>query len=57
MSNTTKQKIQIKAADNIETVLMKTNQYEEAISFRKEERLNSVQEKDFEAVAASNTKI
>ena len=57
LSNTIEQKIQIQAADNIEEVLMKTNQYEEAISFRKEERSNSVQEKDFEAVAASNTKI
>ena len=57
LSNTTKQKIQIQAADNIENVLMKTNQYEEAITFRKEERLNSVQEKYFKAVAASNTKI
>lgn len=57
LSNTIEQKIQIQAADNIEEVLMKTNKYEEAISFRKEERSNSVQEKDFEAVAASNTKI
>ena len=36
---------------------MRTNQYEEAISFRKEECLNSVQEKYFKAVAASNAKI
>ena len=57
LSNTTEQKIQKQAADNIEEVLIKTNKYKEAISFRKEERLNSVQVNDFESVAESNTKI
>ena len=57
LSNTTEQKVQQKVADNIEEVLIKTNKYEEAVSFRQEQRLNSFQENDIQGVEESNFKI
>ena len=57
LSNTLELKSQQKTADNIEEVLIKTNNYDEAISFRQEQRLNSVQENDVKGVEESNIKI
>ena len=57
LSNNLELKSQQKAADNIEEVLIKSNNYDEAVSFRQEQRLNSVQENDVKGVEESNIKI